>query len=76
MVQSRRAANDKTQKAKELVRALVGMIKKERDIIVASNSKSKLWRGLSLKRAIQIWNVKYVDIARSPGSAFKCGHQQ
>ena len=47
----------------------MGLITKEGDTVVASDSKSKLWRDLSLKRAIQNWNTKCVDIARSPGSA-------
>ena len=34
------AENDKTKKANELVRALVGLITKEGDIVVASDSKS------------------------------------
>ena len=33
--------------------------------------KSKLWTDLSLKRALQNWNMKIVDIARSPGSALR-----
>ena len=49
----------------------MGQITKEEDIVVASDSKSKLWRDLSLKRAIQNWNMKYVDIARSPASALR-----
>ena len=68
---SRGAANDKTKKANELVRALVGQITKEVDIVVASDGKSKLWRDWSLKRAIQNWNIKYFDIARSPGSVLR-----
>ena len=40
-------------------------IKKEGDIVVAPGSKSKLWRDMSLNRAIQNWNMKYVDIVRS-----------
>ena len=66
-----RAANDKTQKANELVRAPVGIIKKEEDTIVASRSKTKLWTDMSFKRAIQNWNMKYVDTVRSPGSAIR-----
>ena len=65
------AANEKTKKAQELVRALVGPITKEGDTVVASDSKSKLWRDLSLKRALQHWNLKYVDVARGPGSALR-----
>ena len=48
-----RAENDRTGKANELVRSLVGTIKKEEDVVVASDSKSELWRDLSLKRAKQ-----------------------
>ena len=59
--------NDKTKKANELVRALVGQIMKG-DIVVASDSKSKLWRRLSLKRAIPNWNMKYLDTERGLGS--------
>ena len=65
-----RAEIDKKKKAKELVRALVGSITEEEgDIVVASDSKSKLWKDVDLKRAMQNWNMKYVDIARSPESA-------
>ena len=52
------AENDRTGKATELVRSLAGMIMKEGDIILASGSKSKLWKDMSLKRAIQDWNMK------------------
>ena len=38
-----RAENDRTKRANELVRALVGLITKEGDTVVASDSKSKLW---------------------------------
>ena len=62
-----RAANDKTKEADELVRARVGQITRKGDIVVASERKSKLWRDPSLKRAIQHWNMKYVDVAKSPG---------
>ena len=48
-----RAVKDKTKKANELVGALVAQITKEGDIVVAIDSKSKLWRDLSLKRATQ-----------------------
>ena len=58
----------------ELVRVLVGLITKEGDIVVASDSMSKLWRDLSLKRATQKWNMKYVDIARSPGVSVELVH--
>ena len=33
--------------------------------------KKKLWKDVDLKRAIQDWNMNYVDIARSPGSAIR-----
>ena len=47
------AENDRTGKADEVVRFLVGTMKREGDIIVASCRKSKLRRDVSLKRAIQ-----------------------
>ena len=65
-------ANDKTKKANELVRALVGQITKEVDIVVASDGKSKLWRDLSLMRPIQkLEHETCFDIARSPVSALR-----
>ena len=42
-------ANDKTKNANEVVWALVGQKTKEGDMVVAADSKSKLWRDLSLK---------------------------
>ena len=39
-----KAANVTTKKANELVRALVGQITKQGGMVVASDSKSKLWR--------------------------------
>ena len=65
------AENDKTKKPNEIVRAFVGSITKEGDTVVACDSKSKLWRDLRLKRTMQRWNMKYVDIARSPESALR-----
>ena len=47
------------------------IFEKQGNIFVDSGSKSKLWRDLSLKRAMQDWNMKCVDIARSPGSAIR-----
>ena len=41
----------------------------EGDTVVASDSKSRLWKDMSVKRTIQNWNMKYVDVARSPGLA-------
>ena len=38
---------DRTEKAKEIVRALVGSMAKEGDIVVASDSKSKLWKDVN-----------------------------
>ena len=58
------AENDRNKRVNEIVRAFVGSIMKEEDIVVASDSKSKLWKDMSLK---QNWNMKYVDVARSPG---------
>ena len=68
---SGRAALDKTKKAQEIVRALVGSATEEGDIVVACDSKSQLWKDVALKRAMQHWNMKYVDIARSPVSALR-----
>ena len=51
--------------------ASVGLVLKEGAIVVASCSKSKLWRDISLRRALQNWNMKHVDVARSPGSALR-----
>ena len=53
------------------MRALVGSITKRRDIAVACYSKSKLWKDVNLKRAMQSWSMKYDDIARSPESALR-----
>ena len=64
------AANDRTKKANELVRGSCGSDnERRRDIVVASDSSSNLWRDLSLEQTIQIWNMTHVDIATSPGSA-------
>ena len=65
------AENDRNKKVNEIVRAVVGSKMKEGDIVVAFDSKSKLWKDMCLKRAIQNWNMKYVDVARSPGSALR-----
>ena len=65
------AENDRIKKVNEIVRAIVGLVTKEGDIVVASDNKSKLWKDMSLKRAIQNLNMKYVDVARSPGSALR-----
>ena len=55
-----------------LVHSLVGIIKRER----RRHSRRlwqqvKLWRDVSLKRAMYNWNMKYADVARSPGSAVR-----
>ena len=47
------AENDRNKKANEIVRVTVGSIVKEGG--VTSNSKSKLWKDMSLKGAIQNW---------------------
>ena len=49
------ADKDRNKKVNEIVRAIAGLMTKEEDIVVASDSKN--------------WNMKYVDVARSPGSA-------
>ena len=56
----------------------MGLMTKEEDIVVASDSKSKLWKDRSLKRAIPNWSMKCVDVARSAGSAsrvFTCSER-
>ena len=57
---------DKTKKARDIVRAFVSSITKKGDIVVACDSKSKLWKDVDLKSSMQNWNMKFVDIARSP----------
>ena len=49
----------------------MGFITKEGDTVVASDSKSRLWKDVELKRATQSWNMKCVDIVRSPESALR-----
>ena len=49
----------------------MGQILKNGDVVVASDSKSRLWRDLSMRQAIQNWNMIYADIARSPESALR-----
>ena len=48
--------------------AATGQILKNREVVVASDSKSRLW---SMRQAIQNWNMMYADIARSPESALR-----
>ena len=62
---------DKTKKAREVVRALVGSITEEGCIVAACDSKSKLWKDVDVKGAMPNWNMKCVDIARSPESALR-----
>ena len=62
-----RAGHDRNKKANEIVSGHVVLVMKEGDIVVASDSKSKLCKHMSLKRAIQDWNMKYVDVVGSPG---------
>ena len=52
------AVNDKNKKVTEIVRAMVGFMTKEEDVVVASDSKSKQWRDVILKRATQNRNMK------------------
>ena len=42
----------------------MGLVMKEGDIVFATDSKSKLWKDMSLKRAVQYFNMKCVDLAR------------
>ena len=66
-----RADIHRNKKVNEMVRAFVCSIMIEGDIVVASDSKSKLWKNVSLIRAIPNWNMKCVDVARSPGSSLR-----
>ena len=52
------AVNDKTKEAHELVRALVGQIPQEGNIIVASDSRYKLLGDVRFEAS----KMKYVDI--------------
>ena len=47
------AETGKIKQAKVIVGALVGSITKVRDIVMACDSKSKLWKDVGLKRAVQ-----------------------
>ena len=48
----------------------------EGDIVVASDSKSKLWRDLSLKRAIQNLNMKLCRQSEEEKVIVEGVHQQ
>ena len=48
---------------------------KEGDIVVASDSKSKLWRDLRLKQAIKYWNINYVDFCEESMVSVDSAHQ-
>ena len=65
---SGRAEKDRNKNFNEIERALEGLVMKEGDIVVVSDSKSKPWNDMSLKRAIQNRSMKYVDVGSSPGS--------
>ena len=49
----------------------MGQILKNGDVVVASGGGSGLWGGLSMRQAIQNWNMMHADIARSPESALR-----
>ena len=49
----------------------MGSMTEEGDNVVAGDSNSKLWNDVDWKRAVKNWNMKYVDIARSPVSALR-----
>ena len=49
----------------------MGQILKNGEVVVASDSKSRLWRDLSMRQATQNWNMMYADFARSPESALR-----
>ena len=63
--------NDEVKKAILIVKDLVGQILKNGEVVVASDSKSRLWRDLSMRQAIQNWSMMYADIARGPESALR-----
>ena len=65
------AENNRNKKASEIVKAIVGSIMNEVDIVTMSDSKPKLWKDMSLKRAIENWNMEHVNVARNPGSALR-----
>ena len=49
-----RAENDRNKKVNDVVRAFVGSIMKQGDIVVASDSMSKLWKDSCLKRVASV----------------------
>ena len=54
-----RSEIDKTNtKPMSFVRVLVGLTPEEGDIVVAADSKSKQWKDVDLKRAMQNWHMK------------------
>ena len=53
----------------------MGLVMKEGDLVVASESKSKLWKDMNLMRAIQNRNVKYVDVAEESRISVESVHQ-
>ena len=63
------AEKDRNKKVNEIVRAPLDSIMEARDIVLASDSKSKMWKDMSLPQTIQNRDMKYVDVARNPGSA-------
>ena len=44
---SGRAENDRNKKVSEILRVLVGQVVREGDTVVASDSKSKIWKDVS-----------------------------
>ena len=74
MVKEKRDTNSEVQQDQESQRdceGFVGSMTKEGSIVVACDSKSKLWEAVDLKRAMQNWNMKYVDFVGSPESALR-----
>ena len=54
----------------------MGTIKKEGDIVVASDSKPKLWKDMSLKRAVQHCNMEDVKRCEESRISVESVHQQ
>ena len=49
----------------------MGQILKNGVVVVASDSKSRLWRDRSMRQAVQNWNMCMPTFARSPESALR-----
>ena len=63
--------NDRNKKVNEIVRALVGLVMNEKTLSLPPTASQSCGKTSTSQRAIQNWILKYVDFARSPGSALK-----